>query len=64
MAQTKIYPATQTQAQNIQTTVDEINAKTVPVTLADIETYVLDFINDDINIIQGGLNSYERVISN
>ena len=50
MAQTKIYPATQTQAQNIQTTVDEINAKTVPVTLADIETYVLDFINDDINM--------------
>lgn len=64
MSQTKIYPATKQQAKNIQNTVDEINAKTVPVTLADIETYVLDFINDDIDIIQGGLNSYERVISN
>lgn len=64
MAQIKIYPATKQQVENIQTTVNEINSKTVPVTLADIETYVLDFINDDINIIQGGLNSYERVISN
>ena len=45
-------------------TVSEIRDLITPRTLAGIETYVLDFINDDIDIIQGGLNSYERVISN
>lgn len=64
MAQTKIYPATQAQAQNIQNTADEINAKITPVDLSNVTPLVLDFINDDITIISGGLNSIERTISN
>ena len=64
MAQTKIYPATQTQAENIQDTVDEINAKTVPIDLSSVGVKVLDFINDPVTIISGGLNTYERTISN
>ena len=64
MAQTKIYPATQAQAQDIQDTVDEINAKITPVDLSNVTPLVLDFVNDDITIISGGLNSIERTISN
>lgn len=65
MAQTKIYPATQAQAQDIQDTVDEINAKIVPqFDLSNVVPLVLDFVNDDITIISGGLNSIERTISN
>ena len=64
MAQIKIYPATQAQAQDIQDTVDEINAKIIPVDLSNVTPLVLDFINDDITIISGGLNSIERTISN
>lgn len=64
MAQTKIYPATKQQAENIQTTVDEINAKTEPIDLSSVDVKVLDFINDPVTIISGGLNTYERTISN
>lgn len=64
MAQTKIYPATQAQAQDIQNTVDEINAKITPVDLSNVTPLVLDFVNDPIVIISGGLNSIERTISN
>ena len=64
MAQTKIYPATKQQAENIQTTVNEINAKTVPIDLSSVGVKVLDFINDPVTIISGGLNTYERTISN
>lgn len=64
MAQTKIYPATKQQAENIQDTVDEINAKTVPIDLSSVDVKVLDFINDPVTIISGGLNTYERTISN
>lgn len=64
MAQTKIYPATKQQAQTIITKVDEINAKTVPINLSSVGVKVLDFINDPVTIISGGLNTYERTISN
>jgi len=64
MAQIKIYPATQTQAQDIQNTVDEIHAKITPVDLSNVTPLVLDFVNDPIVIISGGLNSIERTISN
>ena len=65
MAQTKIYPATQSQAQDIQDTVDEINAKITPqFDLSQVVPLVLDFVNDDVTIISGGLDTYSRTISN
>ena len=64
MAQIKIYPATQAQAQDIQDTVDEINAKITPVDLSNVTPLVLDFVNDPIVIISGGLDTYSRTISN
>ena len=64
MAQIKIYPATQAQAQDIQDTVDEINAKITPVDLSNVTPLVLDFVNDDVTIISGGLDTYSRTIRN
>lgn len=63
MAQTKIYPATQAQAQNIQDTVDEINAKIEPLGLASVDVGVLDFVYDDITIVRGGLDTLKRRIT-
>lgn len=70
MAQTKIYPATKQQAENIQDTVDEINSKVdsidskvEPLNLADVVDGVLDFVNDPITITSGGLDSTRRIIS-
>lgn len=64
MAQTKIYPATKEQAQTIITKVDALDAKTEPIDLSLVDVKVLDFINDPVTIISGGLNTYERTISN
>lgn len=64
MAQVKIYPATQAQVQAVQNTVDEINAKITPVDLSNVTPLVLDFVNDDVTIISGGLDTYSRTISN
>ena len=64
MAQTKIYPATQTQAQTIINKIDAVDAKTEPIDLSSVDVKVLDFINDSVTIISGGLNTYERTISN
>lgn len=64
MAQGKIYPATQAQVQAVQNTVDEINAKITPVDLSNVTPLVLDFVNDDVTIISGGLDTYSRTISN
>lgn len=63
MAQTKIYPAKQEQAQNIQDTVDEINAKIEPLGLASVDVGVLDFVYDDITIVRGGLDTLKRRIT-
>lgn len=63
MAITKIYPATQAQAQNIQDTVDEINAKIEPLGLASVDVGVLDFVYDDITIVRGGLDTLKRRIT-
>lgn len=60
----KTFLATQAQAQDIQNTVDEINVKITPVDLSNVTPLVLDFINDDITIISGGLDTYSRTISN
>lgn len=64
MAQTKIYPATQAQVQEVKDIVDEINAKIIPVDLSNVTPLVLDFVNDDVTIISGGLDTYSRTISN
>lgn len=63
MAITKIYPATQAQAQNIQDTVDKINAKIEPLGLASVDVGVLDFVYDDITIVRGGLDTLKRRIT-
>lgn len=64
MAQTKIYPATQTQAQTIINKIDAVDTKIEPIDLSSVDVKVLDFINDPVTIISGGLNTYERTISN
>ena len=63
MAQTKIYPATQTQANTIIDKVDNLDEKIQPVGLSNVVVNVVDFIHDSITITAGGLNSNERIIS-
>lgn len=65
MAQTKIYPSTQAQVQAVQSTVDEINAKIAPqLDLSKVIPLVLDFVNDPMVIISGGLDTASRTIRN
>ena len=63
MAQVKIYPATQQQAQTIITKVDNIDSKIQPAGLSDIVIGVVDFVNDPLIIRQGGLDQYSRRIT-
>ena len=63
MAQTKIYPSTQAQVQAVQNTVDEINSRVQGVSLNNVGIAVTDFLNDEIIIISGGLESVERIIT-
>lgn len=63
MAQTKIYPSTQAQVQAVQNTVDEINCRVQGVSLNNVGIAVTDFLNDEITIISGGLESIERIIT-
>ncbi len=63
MAQTKIYPATKTQADTIIDKIDSLDSKIEPLNLADVVDGVLDFINDPITITSGGLDSTRRIIS-
>ena len=61
----KIYPSTQEQVAAVDAKLDEINAKITPqFTLSQVTPYVLDFVNDPIMIISGGLDTYSRTISN
>lgn len=64
MSQTKIYPATKQQAETIINKIDAVDSKTEPIDLSSVDVKVLDFINDPVTIISGGLNTYERTISN
>ena len=65
MAQTKIYPSTQAQVQAVQSTVDEINVKITPqLDLSKVIPLVLDFVNDPMVIISGGLDTASRTIRN
>jgi hypothetical protein len=63
MAQIKIYPSTQAQVQAVQNTVDEINSKVNGVSLNNVGIAVTDFLNDEITIISGGLESIKRIIT-
>jgi len=63
MVQTKIYPATQQQANTIIDKVDDLDEKIQPVGLSNVIVNVVDFIHDSITITAGGLNSNERIIS-
>ena len=65
MAKVKIYPATQQQAQTIITKVDNIDSKITPqFSLSQVIPLVLDFVNDPIVIISGGLDTASRTIRN
>ena len=63
MAQTKIYPATQQQANTIIDKVDDLDEKIQPVGLNGVEIGVVDFVNDNITITTGGLDQYARRIT-
>lgn len=63
MAQVKIYPATQQQAQVIITKVDDLAQKIQPAGLNSIVVGVVDFVNDPIVISQGGFDEYARRIT-
>lgn len=61
----KIYPSTQAQVAAVDAKLDIINGKVTPqFTLDRVVPFVLDFVNDPINIISGGLDTYSRTISN
>lgn len=59
----KTFLSTQAQVQAVQTTVDEINSKVNGVSLNNVGIAVTDFLNDEITIISGGLESIKRIIT-
>jgi len=63
MAQVKIYPATQQQAQTIITKVENLDQKIQRVGLNAVDFGIVDFVNDPIIIQQGGLDQYNRRIT-
>ena len=65
MGKVRVFPSTQEQVAAVDAKLDEINAKITPqFTLSQVTPYVLDFVNDDVTIISGGLDTYSRTISN
>ena len=60
----KFFLATKEQVNTIITAVNDFDAKVSPVDLGAVTPLVLDFVNDDITIIHGGLDTYNRIISN
>lgn len=42
---------------------EEISDKIEPENLESVRDGILDFVNDDITIVSGGLNSVERIIT-
>lgn len=60
----KFFLATKEQVNTIITAVNDFDAKVSPVDLSAVVPLVLDFVNDDITIIHGGLDTYNRIISN
>lgn len=65
MTQIKNYLPTKEQVQAVQDTVDEINSKITPqFSLSQVIPLVLDFVNDPMVIISGGLDTASRTIRN
>lgn len=60
----KYYPATKAQVDTLISIVNDFDEKVTPVNLSTVEPLVLDFVNDDITIIHGGLDTFSRRISN
>lgn len=60
----KYYPATQAQVNTIINKVNEFDEKVSPVDLSSVTPLVLDFVNDNVTIIHGGLDPYNRIITN
>lgn len=63
MAQTKIYPSTQQQVAAIDAKLDVIDGKVTSKSLSNVIVGVMDFVNDDITITSGGLESVSRRIT-
>ena len=61
----KTFLSTQEQVQAVQDTVDEINSKITPqFSLSQVIPLVLDFSNDPMVIISGGLDTASHTIRN
>lgn len=59
----KTYLAEKAQLDAQNVILEEINEKIEPENLEAVRDGILDFVNDDITIISGGLNSIERIIT-
>ena len=60
----KFFLATKDQVDVIVTKVNDFDAKVSPVDLSSVTPLVLDFANDDITIIHGTPDLYNRIITN
>lgn len=59
----KTYLAEKAQLDAQNATLEEISDKIEPENLESVRDGILDFVNDDITIVSGGLNSVERIIT-
>ena len=59
----KITLAEKSQLDVQNQTLQQINAKIVPIDLSKVVVGVLDFVHDDITITSGGLEQYQRRIT-
>lgn len=59
----KTYLAEKAQLDAQNVILEEINEKIEPENLEAVRDGILDFVNDDITIVSGGLNSIERIIT-
>lgn len=59
----KTYLAEKAQLDAQNVILEEINEKIEPENLEAVRDGILDFVNDDITIISGGLNSIKRIIT-
>lgn len=59
----KTYLAEKAQLDDQNAILEEISNKIEPENLESVRDGMLDFVNDDITIVSGGLNSVERIIT-
>lgn len=60
----KYYPATKAQVDTIITKINDFDEKVSPVNLGSVTPLILDFANDDITIMHGTPDMYNRIITN